>query len=206
MSEEPREYHVHFDASDELDKQTERARLILERLAAHLAATAPQRDPQFKDLVEREHVQQAAELVLGSRATSEAQLVSPARAVFVSFSHEDEAFVGELTKKLTEAGITHYKADRDIRPATDWGEAIWEAIRSCRVFLCILTPRFIKSRWRDLEGGAACASNKQVLTVLRYVERSDVQPPFDRFQSVIVENAKQLDGLIVTLKQMCDET
>ena len=201
MSEGPRDFDLNYGAANELEKQTSRAKKILERLAAHLAATQPQRHPHLQDLVEQAHVKQAAEILFGSVPATDA--VHSSYCVFVSFSHEDEAFIGELATKLTDAGIIHFKADRDIQPASDWGETIWEAIRGCRVFLSILTPRFMKSRWRDLEGGAACASKKIVLTVLRYVERSDVRPPFDRFQSVTVENGEQLDDLIVTLKEMC---
>ena len=39
----------------------------------------------------------------------------------------------------------------------------------------------------------------------RGTEPCDVKPPFDRFQSVIVENAEQLDGLIKTLNRMCED-
>lgn len=204
MSEGPREYDLNFDAANELEEQASRAKRILERLAAHLAATEPHRDPQLNDIVDRAHVRRAAELVFGSIGPAAFQKGSRSHCVFVSFSHADEPFVAELTAKLAEAHITYFKADRDIQPATDWGEAIWDAIRDCGVFLPILTPRFIRSRWCDLEGGAAWASKKTVLPVLRYVERSDVPVPFNRFQSVVVENSEQLDGLIAKLREMCE--
>ena len=204
MCEEPREYDLNFDAANELEEQASRAKRIIERLAAHLAATEPRRHSQLNDVVDRERVRQAADLLFGSISPATFQGSDRSHFVFVSFSHEDEPFVAELTAKLAEAHITHFKADRDIRPASDWGEAIWDAIRVCRVFLPILTPRFITSRWCDLEGGAACASKKTVLPVLRYVERSDVPVPFNRFQSIVVENSEQLDDLITKLREMCE--
>jgi hypothetical protein len=205
MSEGPREREFNFEAADEVALQAERAKGILERLAAHLAATSPQRDPYFLDLVEREHVIQAAELLFGQVKALLDDPPLPPRFVFVSFSHEDEAFVGELADKLIAEGISFFKADRDIQPATDWDEEIWAAIRRCRVFLPILTPRFVKSRWCDLEGGAARVSGKKVLPVLRYVDRKDVGAPFSRFQSMIVENNEQLRQLIEALQRMCQE-
>jgi hypothetical protein len=66
MSAGHREYHVNVAAANELERQATRAKQILERLAAHLAATQPSRDEDFKDLVEREHVRRAAELLFGS--------------------------------------------------------------------------------------------------------------------------------------------
>lgn len=204
MSEGPREYEFfNFDAANELEKQSARARRILERLAAHLAATDPQRDPNLKDLVEQEHVHQAARFLFGFATVSGVQTAPTSHCVFVSFSHEDGAFVSDLTERLAEAGITFFKADRDIQPAFHWAEAIWEAIRGCRVFLSVVTPRFIKSRWFDLEVGAACASNKKVLPVLRYVDQCDVPVPFDRFQSLVVENTEQLGDLIRELRELC---
>jgi hypothetical protein len=203
MSAEPREYEVNYDASNELERQSQRAKEILERLAAHLAATEPQRDASEKDLVEPQHVQRAADLWFATAAQASAGATVPSHCVFISYSHADDAFLSELSRKLASAGVTHFKADRDIRPASDWALDIWQAIRACRVFVAVLTPRFIESRWYLLEGGAACASGKDVLTVLRYVDRQRVLPPFDRFQSMIVENDEQLAQLIDRLKQVC---
>ncbi len=204
MSEGPREYDLNFDAANELEEQASRAKRVLERLAAHLAATGSRRDPQLNDIVAREHVCQAAELLFGSIHAATSPKGTRSHCIFVSFSHADEPFVAELTARLAEANVTYFKADRDIQPASDWGEAIWDALRDCDLFLPILTPRFIRSRWCDLEGGAACASKKTVLPVLRYVERSDVPVPFNRFQSIVVENSEQLDGLIAKLREMCE--
>lgn len=202
MSAGPREYELNFAAANELEEQARRAKRILERLAAHLAASQPQRDPDWRDLVEPEHVRRAAELLFGALAPNEAVIASS--SVFVSCSHEDDAFVSELAERLTQAGIDYFKADRDIRPAADWSEVIWQAIRSCRVFVTIVTPRFIDSRWFALEGGAACGSNKPVVAVLRYVDRTALPAPFDRFQAMVVENNEQLDRLIDELKKMCN--
>jgi len=203
MSEGPREYELNFDAANELEKQAERAKKILERLAAHLAATEPQRGLEFLDLVEQEHVCQAAELLLGTAYFPAAHATPALHCVFISFSHEDEAFIEELIDRLAEVGVTYFKADRDVQPVSDWAEAIWEAIGSCRVFLSVLTPRFLQSDWCKFEGGAACASKKMVLPVLRYVEQNDVPEPFSRFQSMIVESGEQLDSLVEELKELC---
>lgn len=205
MSAKRLKYHVPLAASDELDRQTRRAGLILERLAAHMAAIEPGRNPDFNDVVEVRHIQQAAESIFGSIDAPQAVSDTEHHCVFVSFSHEDEAFVGELCDRLSRIGVSHFKADRDTQPAAEWAESIWDAIRTCRVVLMILTPRFMKSRWRNLEGGAACASRKPVLTALRYVDASDLSAPFNQFQTMTVENNDQLDALVTTLKQMCDD-
>ena len=207
MSGEPRDdYHLNFGAANELTTQGRRAERILERLASDLAASEAGRDSNLQDLVEQKHVRQAAELLFGSVGAPPTSSNGPARAVFISYSHADEPFVNELAEKLARAGITHFKADRDIRSASDWCEAILDEIRGCRVFLSVLTPRFLESRWREFEGGAACASKKKVVTALRYVEPQDLSPPYDRWQSMKVETGEQVDQLVETLKQLCRES
>ena len=203
MSDGPLDYHLNLAAATELEKQTQRAKRILERMAAHLAANQPDVDGNLEDLVEQQHVRQAAELLFGSVEGSASELAPDPNYVFISFSHNDDAFVAELTNGLTKAGVAWFKADRDIRPASEWGEAIWRAICDCRIFLSVLTPRFINSRWCDLEGGAACASKREVMPVLRYVNPHDVPVPFSRFQAAVVENSEQLQRLIAVLKERC---
>lgn len=198
----PRKYHLNFSAADELEKQAQRAKSILERLAAHLAATEPRRSGPLKDLVEKEHVRRAADLLFGVKP--KAAESAAGHCVFISYSHDDSAFIKDLGEKLTQAGLTYFISDRDIAPASDWSERIWEAIRGCRVFLSVLTPRFLASRWRDLEGGAALAAGKPVLTVLRYVERRQLESPFDRFQSKTVENNQQLEELVESLRRLSE--
>jgi hypothetical protein len=190
MSDAPRDYHFNNPAADELDRQAFRGKSILEELASHLAFAD---DGDIPGLVEPHHVRRAADLLFGRPI----EFPSPnAPRVFVSYSHSDDAFVVELTEKIAASGITCFKADRDIEPASVWTEAIWTAIRDCEVFLLVVTHKYLKSRWFDLEGGAAMASRKKVVLMLRHVERGEIPIPFDRFQSVDVQSSRQLDQLV----------
>ena len=203
MSEGLPEYHLNHFAANEVETQLERARTVIERLAAHLAATDEGRDPDVVDLVEQAHIRQAAEFLFGSADIRSLEGAGSGKCVFISYSFDDEAFVSELSGDLDLAGISHFKANRDIRPTVDWSQEIWEAIRGCRVFLPILTPRFLESDWCKFEAGAACAAKKKVLPVLRYVKRENVPEPFGRFQSAAVENREQLSELVEELKRLC---
>ena len=164
------------------------------------------------DLVEQQHVRRAAEALFRTAAPSDSSSppdshpeVAPAN-VFVSSSHGDEDFAKELSDKMEEAAITHFKSDRDIGAASDWAEKLWDAIRKCKVFLVVLTPRFLDSDWYRIESGAACASEKQVLVVLRYVDRDRIIEPLRQFQSIVVENSDQLGCLIRELKRLCQDS
>lgn len=190
MSDAPHNSHLNSAAAQELVQQLSRAESVLERLATHLAAAD---GGDIPDLVEPHHVRRAADLLFGRPF----DFPSPnAPRVFVSYSHSDDAFVVELAEKLEAAGINCFKADRDIEPASHWNESIWTAIRDCEVFLLVVTHKYLHSRWFDLEGGAAMASRKKVLLMLRHVERSEIPVPFDRFQSVDVQSNRQLDQLV----------
>lgn len=190
MSDAPRDFHLNSPAAEELERQIGRGKSILEKLAAHLAAAD---GGDVSGLVEPHHVSRAADILFGRPL----DFPSPnAPRVFVSYSHSDDAFVVELAEKLDAAGIKCFKADRDIEPASVWTEAIWTAIRDCEVFLLVVTHKYLNSRWFDLEGGAAMASRKKVLLMLRHVDRSEIPIPFDRFQSVDVQSSRQLDQLV----------
>jgi hypothetical protein len=154
-------------------------------------------------LVERKHVRQAAKSLFKTAVVVEGARGAPPHCLFISLSHEDGPFAEDLTQKLDAAGLTYCKADRDIQLASDWAEATWDLIRGCSVFLCVVTPRFLKSRWFLLEAGAACACKKRVVLALRHVETKQVPEPLDRFQSMTVENNQQLDTLIKKLRRMC---
>ena len=199
MFGEPRKYHVNSDGSDELEEQTQRARAIIERLAAHFAANEPERDQDERDIVEGRHVRTAAEFYFGKSQELDSS------EVFVSYCHEDSDFIDEFTDAMTKASISFFRADRDIQTPTDWGDSIWNAIRGCRVFVSVVTPRFMNSDWRLLEGGAACASRKRVVVVRRYIEQQELESPFDRFQSIKVETAIELERLIERLKGLCSD-
>jgi hypothetical protein len=120
MREEgPREYHVNSQAANELDHQSARAALIIERLAADLAAAEPDRPDHLRTLVEREHVVRAAEILFGSTAARETPVAGTTQHVFVSYSTRDREFVKELTRDLSREHIGCFVADRSIRTASD---------------------------------------------------------------------------------------
>jgi len=107
-------------------------------------------------------------------------------------------------RKLETVGITCFKADRDIRLASDWAGAIQDAILNCKVFLSVLTPRFLTSPRVDIEAGAAKSPRKSVIPALRYVDRNNVPESFRRFQSIVVETEQQLNELILKISEICE--
>lgn len=200
MSESPHEYHVNFDAANELEEQAQRAKTILETLAANLAANDPRPPSDDRDVVRLQHVRVAAEILLNAERRESTVVATD---VFISYSHKDDLFIDELVRKLEAKGITCFKADRDVRLASDWAGAIQDAIRKCKVVLSMLTPRFLTSPWVDIEAGSAKAFRKTLIPAIRYIDRSDVPESFRHLQSIVVETEEQLRELISRLTEIC---
>src|SRR5580704_14888314 len=140
MSDGLPEYEFHSGALIELENQIEHGKRLLEELACRLAAIAPLKGRAGNDIVEAEHVREAAAFLF--QPISSVARAYPGNPVFISFSHEDEAWVGELAEKLEGADLACFKFNRDIEPATSWADASIEAIRGCKTSLSVVTPRF----------------------------------------------------------------
>lgn len=61
------------------------------------------------------------------------------RDVFVSYSHPDRQCAFELAERLESRGISVWIAPRDIAPASDWAEAIIDAIGSARLMVLVFS-------------------------------------------------------------------
>ena len=62
-----------------------------------------------------------------------------ARDVFVSYSQADRECAFQLVAQLESRGIGVWVAPRDISPATDWAEAIIEAISGSRLMVLVFS-------------------------------------------------------------------
>jgi hypothetical protein len=62
-----------------------------------------------------------------------------ARDVFVSYSQADRECAFQLVAQLESRGIGVWVAPRDISPATDWAEAIIEAISGARMMVLVFS-------------------------------------------------------------------
>jgi hypothetical protein len=62
-----------------------------------------------------------------------------ARDVFVSYSQADRECAFQLVARLESRGIGVWVAPRDIAPATDWAEAIIEAISGARLMVLVFS-------------------------------------------------------------------
>ena len=124
--------------------------------------------------------------------------------VFISYSTRDRAQACAIRSFLTERDISCWMAPESIPPGSNYTKEIPVAIRTCQVFLLILSDNAQKSPWvlRELDG--AVNNGKNILPYLL-----DDTPMEDEFQFLLTgcqwqlswqENA--LEGLVERIKSL----
>lgn len=202
MTERPRNYHMHSTASEEVEQQAKRAKKILERLAAAIAATDTSEPPDDRDIVRPVHVRRAAEQLFGAES---APLQPPTSDVFVSYAAADSGFARRFVDRLRANQLRCFYSAESIQPAALWTESIWQGLRECKVVVFLATPAALKSHWCTLEIGAALAMKKQIIPALRGIRPKELPDFLRRFQAVTVKTIEQRDKLIQFLKTLCSE-
>jgi len=66
--------------------------------------------------------------------------------VFISHSTDDKLVALALCNKLESAGVRCWMAPRDVLPGAEWGKAIVDAIRGCRIMVLIFSSKANDSR------------------------------------------------------------
>ncbi|HEV8001714.1 MAG TPA: toll/interleukin-1 receptor domain-containing protein [Planctomycetaceae bacterium] len=202
MSEGRRDYHhLNPAAANELETQSQKARVKLERLAARLAATKQfSGRPSDPDLVLPKHVSRAAKILfrIPSSALQYAVLAQP---IFLSCSrNDDEPFIEELTEKLKGDHLAYFDS-KLIPTGARFASAICGAIQGCNVFVSVVTPRFLESHWFTTEAGAALGANKRMFLALRHVKDTQLPSPFNQFQIRRVDSNRQVNAFIAELRR-----
>jgi hypothetical protein len=200
-------FHFNSEASNELEAQAQRARQILERLAAAIAATEYGRPDHVQDLVEARHVRLAAEKLYGPAAANVAVEPSERRrvgaGVFISYATPDLDAAQELSALLQRAKVPCFLAKGSIEVSAEWSLTIWQAIRDSRVFLALVSEAFARSEWCQYEIGAALSEGRSIIPAL--LHGTSLPRILAPFQAATVQTAKQRRELVKHIKRMCDK-
>jgi hypothetical protein len=103
--------------------------------------------------------------------------------VFVSYSRRDAGFAGDLVQRLEARGKsvwldTHGIGDGEVFPA-----AIRSAIEQADVFVFVITPDAVASRFCEAEVDHAVALGKRLVPVLRAPVSDDALPEAIRIRN-----------------------
>jgi hypothetical protein len=100
------------------------------------------------------------------------------RNVFLSYSHDDRAYVDQLANRLNDADVKAW-FDHELDPGDLFRKKIEQAIDSCVAFVVVLTPASVASTWVQTELSRAVRKFKPLFPLLRkacdlpiYVEES----------------------------------
>ena len=83
--------------------------------------------------------------------------------IFLSYSHKDKHVAGKVKIELEQCGFDVFLAHDDIEVSEEWEERILEELKSCHVFIPILSGNFEASDWTDQETGHAFANQKVIV-------------------------------------------
>lgn len=92
-------------------------------------------------------------------------------SIFISYARQDAERVGELSHNLEQAHY-HVWFDQGLRSGEDWWEEILEHIRSCEIFIFVVSPDSVRSRACRREIGYAHALQRRILPII--VRETDV--------------------------------
>jgi hypothetical protein len=112
------------------------------------------------------------------------------RQIFVSFAAPDVEFGNRLAANLREAGYEVWIASDSIQPGEKWVDAINRGLMESGIFLLLLTPDAVNSRWVYDETSVAIAlENKEQIRILMLrVREADVPPLWSIRQHISFED------------------
>jgi hypothetical protein len=114
---------------------------------------------------------------------------SKSGGIFISYSHNDKDVVDALADRLEGEQINYWRDEKDLLVGDVIEKAVSKAIQQSRLFLIVLMPGSIKSRWveRELDEAAfeEAEGRKVILPVLaKNLNPSEIPPRLRRIRYV----------------------
>lgn len=85
--------------------------------------------------------------------------------IFLSYSSKDKKTAGLVKSRMKRLGIDSFLAHEDIEPTSIWLQAILKHLKSCDIFLAIITSDFCSSDWTGQETGFAMCRKIPIIPV-----------------------------------------
>ncbi len=75
-------------------------------------------------------------------------------SVFISYSSKDKQIGGQVQRLLADYGVSSFLAHEMIEVSEDWRQRILDELKTCAVFVPVLSASFLESEWTQQEVGA----------------------------------------------------
>ena len=124
------------------------------------------------------------------------------RRTFISYSRTNKDFALKLSKELRTSGFNIWLDLLDIPTGLRWDDEVEKALKSCEIFMVILTPASSASDNVKDEIGYAIDTGKRILPVL--LENAQVPLRLRRFQYVDFTLMNFEEGVEIAKKLLTD--
>ena len=105
--------------------------------------------------------------------------------VFISYSNADSAFVRELMRELEAQGVPYW-SDQKIEGGALWMDEIESAVKRASVFVLVISPNFLASKYTLMEAGVAVGrarvSGARIIPIL--LSATSLPPMFRDYQAL----------------------
>jgi hypothetical protein len=96
--------------------------------------------------------------------------------VFLSYSHDDQEFVGSVASALRSRGVDAWFDEQALQPGEDFLSHLRDSLQAARLVVVFVGRRF-DSPWVNFEIGAALGQSKTVLPVFLSHHARESAPP-----------------------------
>src|SRR5687768_16488788 len=121
--------------------------------------------------------------------------------IFVSYKHDDDAFVQALEKRLEEVGIEVW-TDKELLAGDDWREGIDESIRKAFALVVVMTPEARDSEYVTYEWSFAWGISKKIIPLMLRETRMHPRLESLQFMDFTKEGDQPWNTLIGRLRQV----
>ncbi len=104
----------------------------------------------------------------------------PTVTAFVSYSHKDREFGRQTKAVLNDVGIPSFLAHDDLETSEAWQHRILDELRSCDIFVPLLSRNFVASDWAPQEAGYIASRPEVIIAPLSI----DGTTPFGFFSHI----------------------
>ncbi|HEX9983785.1 MAG TPA: toll/interleukin-1 receptor domain-containing protein [Thermoanaerobaculia bacterium] len=77
--------------------------------------------------------------------------------VFISYANEDARLAQLLAGVFRRSGVEAWLAESALTPGSDWQQELVKHLESANVYVLLVTPSYLQSRWGNFEMGVALA-------------------------------------------------
>ncbi|MCY4600868.1 MAG: toll/interleukin-1 receptor domain-containing protein [Acidobacteria bacterium] len=120
----------------------------------------------------------------------------PVVTAFISYSHVDRKFGWQAKEVLGEVGIPAFLAHEDLEVSEDWRRRILDELRSCDLFVPLLSKNFLVSQWAPQEAGFI-ASRPEVIVAPLSIDGTTPFGFLSSYQSTRIATAGITRALLV---------